>query len=332
MQTANEQIVTELTSYITRLTSATPVDVDGTKNELSKIVSKYNVTAVSLTEVHPDLNQKIFLFESAKKLEGLSFLTLNTYARDLRVFAEDVKKRTDEISTADIRSHLSKFSHLKMSSLGRKQSVLKSFFGWLTSEEYILRDPSKKLKSPKKEKRLPKALSIEELEMLREGCKTNRQRVFLEVLYATGCRLSEIQQLNRRDINFQDKSCKVVGKGDKEREVYFSYKAMYHLEKYLKSRTDDNEALMVSERKPHGRLSKRGIQREISVIAKQSSVKKHVSPHSLRHTFATTMLNAGADITGVQALLGHASVSTTQIYCQLTEEKKREQHRKFLVQ
>ena len=332
MQTANEQIITEIASYIASLSKNKTIGIEDTKSDLSKIITKYNVTAVALTEIHPDLIEKISLFKSAKKLEGMSPLTMDAYNRDLRVFSEDVKKRTEDISTADIRSHLSKFSHLKMSSLGRKQSVLKSFFGWLASEEYIMRDPSKKLKAPKKEKRIPKALSIEELEMLREGCHTNRQRAFLEVLYATGCRLSEVQQLNRADINYREKSCTVIGKGDKEREVYFSYKAMYHLEKYLNLRTDDNDALMVSERKPHNRLSKRSIQREIGLIAKQAGLEKTVSPHTLRHTFATLLLNNGADIAGVQALLGHSSPATTQIYAQLTEEKKREQHKKYLVQ
>lgn len=333
MQSANEQIIGELASYISKLNlNDGETSLEITKSNLSKIVTKYNVTAVLLTEVHPDLLEKIELFKSAKKLEGAKVLTLEAYNRDLRVFAEDVKKRTEEISTADIRSHLAKFPHLKMSSLSRKQSVLKSFFGWLTSEEYIMRDPSKKLKTPKKEKRIPKALSIEELELLRENCNGSRQRAFLEILYATGCRLSEVQQLNRSDINFRDKSCKVIGKGDKEREVYFSFKAMYHLEKYLESRTDANEALMVSNRKPYGRLSKRSIQREIAMIAKQAGLEKHVSPHTLRHTFATVLLNAGAEISGVQALLGHESVATTQIYAQLTEEKKREQHRRYLVQ
>ncbi|WP_214797665.1 site-specific tyrosine recombinase/integron integrase [Exiguobacterium sp. s5] len=329
MQTANEQFLNDVVNYISSLV---PVNVERCKGDLSKLLANYSVTKVEPTEVHPDLEDKIHLFLSAKRLEGLSELTLDNYARDLRIFARDIKKRTDEITTADLRNHLSTFPHLKMSSLGRKLTVFKSFFGWLTNEDYLMRDPSKKLKTPKKEKRLPKALSIEELEMLREACETNRQRAFLEIMYATGCRLSEIQRLDRNDIDYHAKSCKVIGKGDKEREVYFSYKAMYHLEKYLKSRTDDNPALMVSERKPHGRLSKRGIQREIKVIAQQAGLEKKVSPHTMRHTFATLTLNNGADITAVQALLGHENPSTTQIYAQLTQEKKREQHKKFLVQ
>ncbi|NNV04664.1 tyrosine-type recombinase/integrase, partial [Brevibacillus sp. MCWH] len=238
----------------------------------------------------------------------------------------------DEITAADIRVFLGRFSHLKLSSIAKKLSVLKSFFGWLVSEEIIQRDPTKKLKPPKQEKRLPKALTIEELEMLREACKTTRQRAFLEVLYATGCRLSEVQALNRSDINYQTLSCRVIGKGNKEREVYFSFKAMYHLRKYLMARTDNEPALFITERKPYRRLSKRGIQREIALIAENAGLGKKVSPHTLRHTFATLTLNNGAELAAVQALLGHEDPATTQVYAQLTDEKKREQHKKYLVQ
>ncbi len=167
--------------------------------------------------------------------------------------------------------------------------------------------------------------------MLRESCKTNRQRAFLEILYATGCRLSEVHALNKLDINYRTASCRVIGKGNKEREVYFSPKAMYHLRKYLMNRTDDSEALMVTERKPYRRLSQRGIQREIGIIAKQAGLDKKISPHTMRHTFATLTLNNGADIAAVQALLGHEDPATTQIYAQLTEEKKRDAHKKYLV-
>jgi len=193
-------------------------------------------------------------------------------------------------------------------------------------------DPARKIKLPKKERRLPKALTVEEMERLREGCSTLRERAILEVLYATGCRLSEIYKLNRNDINRHSLSTKVMGKGSKEREVYFSFKAMYHLEKYLSSRQDDNVALFVMDRKPYERLSRRGIQREIVRIAKNSGLNKAISPHILRHTFAALTLNNGAELAAVQSLLGHSSPETTVIYAQLSEEKRREQHKKYLIQ
>ncbi|MCM3413506.1 site-specific tyrosine recombinase/integron integrase [Metabacillus litoralis] len=329
MNNAGEHLISEIVGYISELV---PIDVVKTKNKLSQVISPYHVQLVENDEVHPDLHEKIKLFLSSKKIEGLSKNTLASYKLELRIFSEQVKKRTNEISTADIRVFLGSFEHLKMSSVSRKLSVLKSFFGWLTFEELLDRDPTAKLKPPKKEKRLPKALNIEELEMLREACKTNRQRALIEVLYATGCRLSEVQQLNQRDIDFNTQSCKVIGKGDKEREVYFSFKAIYHLRKYLMNRLDDEQALFVTERRPFRRLSHRGIQREIGIIAKEAKLEKRVSPHTLRHTFATLTINNGADLVAVQHLLGHSDPSTTQGYAVLSEERKRQAHRKYLVQ
>lgn len=328
MNTAGEMLLSEVVGYISELV---PINVEEVRNRLSGIFSKYWITKVEVDEVHPDLQEKTNLFLASKKLEGLSKNTLSSYKLELKIFSEHVRKRTEDIRTADIRYYLSQFPDLKMSSISRKLSVLKSFFGWLTAEEILQRDPTAKIKAPKKEKRLPKALSIEELEMMREACKTYRQRAFLEVLYATGCRLSEVANLNKSDINYQTASCRVVGKGNKEREVYFSPKAMYHLRKYLMSRTDNEDALFITERKPYHRLSNRGIQREIKKIAMMAGITKNVSPHTLRHTFATLTLNNGAELAAVQALLGHESPATTQIYAQLTEEKKRETHKKYLV-
>jgi integrase/recombinase XerD len=329
MNRSEEQLITELAGYISSLV---PVNVEDTRNRLSALLTEYHVTRVEKHETHPDLNEKIQLFLSSKRLEGLSPITLQGYELELNTFSKYVKKKVENITTSDIRVYLGQFQTLKMSTIGRKLSVSKSFFGWLASEEIIQRDPSKKLKTPKEEKRLPKALTIEELEMLREACVTVRQRAFIEILYATGCRLSEVHGLNRKQVNYQSMSCNVIGKGDKEREVYFSFKAMYHLNKYFKNRTDDCEALMVTERKPYRRLSKRGIQREVSVIAARAGLEKKVSPHTLRHTFATLTLNNGAELVAVQELLGHSSSETTLRYARITEERKRDQHKKFLVQ
>lgn len=322
-----------LTQLITEISHLCPgMDEARMREKLASVLSMYDIRPARLPGVHPDIQEKVDLFLAAKKLEGLSELTLEGYQIELRIFAEKVQKPVDKITTADIRFFLGQFEHLKRSSISKKLFVLKSFFGWLTEEEIIPRDPTRKIKPPKKEQRMPKALTIEELEMLREACKTLRERALLEVLYATGGRLSEIQKLNRNDINSQTMSARVIGKGNKEREVFFSFKAMYHLKKYLMSRTDDEPALFVTERRPYRRVSNRTIQREIKIIADRAGIQKRVHPHTLRHTFATLTLNNGADISTVQAILGHASPATTQVYAQVTEERKREQYRKHLVQ
>jgi integrase/recombinase XerD len=326
---AGEQLLSDVASVLYDLYP--DMNVEDTKGKLSVALLKYHIQRVERDEPHPDLQDKIKLFLAAKKLEGLSPITLGSYKLDLMIFADRMRKKAIDVSAADIRIYLAEFETLKNSSISKKLSVLKSFFGWLASEEFIQRDPTTKLKPPKEEKRMPKALSIEELELLRESYTTKRQRALLEILYSTGCRLDEIHKLNQSDINYQTMSCKVIGKGNKEREVYFSFKAMYHLRKYLMNRTDDvDDALFVTERKPYRRLGHRAIQREIGKVAKE--LEKRVSPHTMRHTFATLTLNNGAELAAVQQLLGHESSATTQIYAHYTEERKRDQHKKFLVQ
>lgn len=307
-------------------------DLMQVKSKMAAILAMYDIRPGKITNGHPDVKEKVRMFLSAKKLEGLSPLTLAGYEIELRIFAAHVQKKVEDITTADIRNFLGQFDHLKLSSISRKLSVLKSFFGWLIEEEIIQKDPTRKVKPPRKEKRLPKALTVEELEMIREACKTPRERALVEVLYATGGRLSEIQGLNRRDIDWQNKSAKVIGKGDKEREVYFSWKALYHLKKYLNSRNDAVPALFVTQRQPVRRLSKRGIQREIKIIAERAGIQKNVHPHVFRHTFATLTLNNGADLVAVQSLLGHSDPGTTQVYAQLTDSRRKEQYQKYLVQ
>lgn len=299
---------------------------------LTAILSQYDIKPALIPHGHPDLQQKIKLFLAGKKLEGLARSTLEGYELELRIFAERVPKAAEDVSTADIRIYMSEFDYLKQSSLSKKLSVLKSMFGWLVNEDILTRDPTKRIKPPKKEQRIPKALSIEELEMIREACITPRERAMIEVLYCTGGRLSEIRKMNRDDIDWQSLSVSVVGKGNKERPVYFSFKAAYHLKKYLKIRSDSDPALFVSERKPYRRLSDRGIEREVKVIAARSGVLKNVYPHIFRHTFATLMLNNGADIVAVQGLLGHSDVGTTQIYATLNDEKRKQSHHQYLVQ
>lgn len=329
-QSAGELLLTQISSEVVSLSPT--IDQTQLRMRLAGILSLYDVRPAQLPGAHPDIKDKVRLFLSAKKLEGLSQLTLDSYQLELRIFSEKISKPVEDITTTDIRVFLGDFPHLKTSSISKKLSVLKSLFGWLTAEEIIPRDPTAKIKPPKKEQRIPKALSIEELEMIRESCQTNRERALIEVLYATGCRLSEVYDLDRNDIDWQSGSARVIGKGDKEREVYFSFKAMYHLKKYLKARDDVVPALFITQRKPYRRLSKRGIQREVHIIAERAGIQKSVHPHVLRHTFATLTLNNGADITAVQALLGHSNPATTQIYAQISDERKRDQYKKYLVQ
>lgn len=300
--------------------------------KMAGVLAAYDIRPAKIHISHPDIADKTRQFLSTKKLEGLSKLTLDGYAIELQVFGRYINKPVTDVTTNDIRNFLGQFDNLKLSTISRKLSVLKSFFGWLIEEEFVQKDPTRRIKPPKKEKRLPKALTVEELEIIRETCKTPRERAMIELFYSTGCRLSEIQQLDRKGIDWQARSIKVVGKGSKEREVFFSWKAAYHLKKYLNSRNDIVPALFITERQPYRRLSKRGFQREIKIIAQRAEIQKNIHPHVYRHTFATLTLNNGADLSAVQSLLGHSNPGTTQIYAQISSGRRKEQYQKFLVQ
>lgn len=268
---AGADLLRQLTTEVTAL--CPDIDQLQLRSRFAAILSLYDIKPINI-DYNLDLMEKIDTFLSAKKLEGLSPLTLEGYELELRIFADKVRKPVNEITTQDIRLYLSMFPDIKLSTLSTKLSRIKSFFAWLTEEEIIDRDPARRIKPPKTEKRLPKALTIEELEMIREHCETYRERALIEVLYATGCRLSEVIGINKEDINWHEGTVNVIGKGDKERTVYLSFKAMYHLKKYLKSRTDDNPALFVTSKKPYNRLGARSIQREIKKIAARTDIKK----------------------------------------------------------
>lgn len=326
MELLLSQLITEIQEFFP------DVDVSLAKRKFVDILSMYDIRPTKIITENPDINQKMKLFIAAKRLEGLSELTLKGYQIELRIFAQHIHKPVEEVNTNDIRTYLGQFDKLKISSISSKLSVLKSFYGWLANEEIIPKDPTKKMKAPKKEKRLPKALNVEEFELLRENCKTLRERALVEVFYATGCRLSEVSRMNRSDIDWQGMSYRVIGKGDKERKVFFSHKAFYHLKKYLMQRSDNEDALFATERRPYRRVSNRAIQREIKIIANRSGLKKSIHPHVLRHTFATDLLNNGADLAAVQALMGHEDPSTTLVYTNLTDERKRQTHKQYHAQ
>jgi site-specific recombinase XerD len=299
---------------------------------LEEILANYEIKRRTFKEIVNDLHEKIDAFISARKVEGLSEYTIEGYRIELGMFADFINKAVVQITTTDIRNYLASEKSWKIGTIDRKLSVIKSFFGWLVREEMLLRDPTAKIKPPKKPKRLPKSLSIEELEIVRDSCKTLRERALIEVMYTTGCRLSEIQNMRISDINSQDMSMPVIGKGDKERIVYLSIKAMHQLRKYLNSRNDECEYLFVTERKPYRQLSRRAIQRIVDAIESKARITKSLTPHVFRHTFATLAMENGADLADVQHLLGHENPSTTLVYGHVSEERKKQAHKRYHIQ
>lgn len=313
-------------------TLAPDIEMNKLEVRLEEVLSNYQISRKTQKDIENDLNEKIDIFLSSRKIEGLSELTLDGYRIELGMFASYMNKAVVQISTSDIRKYLGHNTKWMISTVDRKLSVLKNFFGWLVKEEILLRDPTGKIKAPKKPKRLPKALSIEELEIVRDSCETLRERALIEVMYSTGCRLSEIMNMKKSDINMQEMSMHVIGKGDKERIVYLSIKAMHQLKKYILSRGDDCEYLFVTDRKPARQLADRTIERIVDKIQSRAKISKKLTPHVFRHTFATLAMENGADLADVQQLLGHENPATTQIYATASEERKKNAHKRFHVQ
>ncbi len=302
---------------------------------IDEILNDYEVQPMpmSLVPIENDIQQKVKLYLTVKALDGLSPITLDNYRLHLKRFAFYFAKPIDQITTIEIRMYLSRVTQgMKATTLATAISVLKSFYKWLCEEEYISKNQMSKIKQPRVEKRIRDALTIEELEILKESCETLRERALVEFAYCTGCRVSEIESVNISDINWDNLNLNVIGKGDKERTVYISPKAKIHLRKYILSRTDQSSALFVREKRPFTRLGVRAIQREFNSLGKKANLNRNIYPHLMRHTMATLTLNNGADIVSIQEMLGHTNPATTQIYARITNESVQQAHRKHLVQ
>lgn len=296
---------------------------------LEEVLYRYHIEHREMRELENDIKDKLQLFLSSKRLEGLSEKTLKDYKMELNLFIKHTSKAVVQIQTPDIRNYLASLEGVQTSTLGKKLTVLKSFFSWMVREEILLRDPTAKIKTPKKKKRIPKGLSVEEFELVREMCVTKRERAMIEVFYSTGCRLSELASMDVDVIDKQEMSTTVIGKGDKERKVYLTFTALYHLNSYLKSRNDDCEAVFITQRRPYRRMSNKAIQDEIDNIEQRANLKKNLTPHVMRHTLAQNMLDNGASLEEVQNILGHENIGTTQVYAHVSEERKQSAHKRY---
>jgi len=210
-------------------------DREKLKKNLFELLIQYEIRKVESEGTHPDILEKINLFLLSKKMEGLSERTLIKYRKLLCDFGAFVQKPVGQIVASDIRNWLAGRQDIKMSTTRYYISVIRSFYDYLITEELVTVDPTRKIKLPKLEQRIPKALDIDEMEVLREGCRTLREKALLEIFYATGCRLAEVHSLNTTDINWRERCFTVIGKGNKERVVFIGPRAARALEKYWKA-------------------------------------------------------------------------------------------------
>lgn len=259
--------------------------------------------------------------------KNYSINTYTSYINDLYYFYIFIKKDLKKVTFEDVKDYL---EHLnlkkeKPSSVRRKISSLKSFYKFLYKNNYMDKKdyPLTKVAYPKMEKKLPKFIYYNDLlEIINESTKDKdgvRDRLIIEMLYATGVRVSELINIKINDIDFNNRRIIVLGKGNKERIVYYGEYAEEVLKEYMKTHERKNHNYLFVNSKC-GQLTDRGVRYIIDNIMSKLSVKTHVTPHVLRHTFATDMLNNGCDIKVVQELLGHSSLKATEIYTHVTNE------------
>lgn len=283
----------------------------------------------------------------------LSPHTLAAYRRDLedlRVFLTDYLGTPDwgweEVDRLGLRSFMGWCLRRKLSrrTIGRKLSAVRGFFRFLHLEDRLPLNPARAVRAPKMEKRLPGHLSRPEMSALFDLAEVRaaentlagtRDLLVLELLYGSGLRLSELQGANLSDMDLRSAQMKVRGKGRKERIVPLTRSSVQALRRYEprrheamapSARRGDHDALLLNAR--GGRLSRRSIQRQVRALLEKAAAQQGLSVHSLRHSFATHLLDAGADLMAVKELLGHVSLSTTQIYTHTSKERLKEVYRR----
>ncbi|MCL2799884.1 MAG: site-specific tyrosine recombinase XerD [Endomicrobia bacterium] len=272
--------------------------------------------------------------------KGLSKNTALAYRTDLAKFAVFCKEKNisaEQFKHHDITDFLweMKMKGLKPRSIYRMMESLRQFYKFLNAEELVKNNPTSYLAAPKIPEHLPGMLSFEEVTKLLNSINgvdemNVRNRAMLELLYATGLRVSELINLKYSNINIEERFLRVIGKGSKERLVPFGKKAGDFLKIYLnkrKPKTSEEDALFIT--RLGKKISRVEFWRQLKNIAKNAGINKNITPHTLRHSFASHLLSGGADIRFVQEMLGHSSISTTQIYTHLDNDKIKQQHKKF---
>ncbi len=272
-------------------------------------------------------------FISSKQVEGCSERTIKYYKEIIGKFVNTFDKSIKQISTNEIRNYLSNYkdnSSCGSTTIDNIRRVLSSFFSWLEDEDYIIKSPVRRIHKIKTAVVVKEVLTDENLERLRDECANIRDLSLVELLISTGMRAGELVNLNINSLNFEDRSCIVLGKGNKEREVYFDAKTKLHLKEYISKRNDSNDALFVSMREPHQRLSISGIELIIRTLGINSNINK-VHPHKFRRTLATMAIDKGMPVEQVQKLLGHVKIETTMNYALVNQSNVKISHRRYIA-
>ncbi|MBR6289180.1 MAG: tyrosine-type recombinase/integrase [Acholeplasmatales bacterium] len=311
------------------------------QNSLEEALKGYNVER----EVHSNDGNKTYYeinseaqaaFLQSKRVEGKSKNTIYNYGRELDKLFALIPKDYRDISSSDIKEYLdyrkSKDGVTNVT-ISNIRMYLMSFFKWAMVEERIYKNPMDKIGAIKRDKKVIQTLTDEESEIIRCACDNERDLAIIDLLAGSGMRVSELTRLNIEDVNFDNNTVKVYGKGAKERICFLTGKAKVHIRWYINSRTDNNPALFVTAKYPFSRLTKNGVEYILKTTAKKTGISHlRLHPHKYRSTLATNMMNKGADISTVQHILGHESPDTTSnYYVNMSSSTLHNEHNKYVT-
>ena len=306
------------------------------QKEKLKEVLLYTFFNIEITNIKDELTEDTTdytqLFISAKRIEGCSERTLNYYETTINNMVEKINKKVNCMETEDLRNYLSEYqskNNCSKVTIDNVRRILSSFFAWLEDEDYIVKSPVRRIHKVKATQTVKETYTDEELEEMRDACTEIRDLAMIDFLSSTGVRVGELVNIDKVDVNMQERSCVVLGKGGKEREVYFDARTKIHLQNYLSTRTDNNSALFVSLLKPYERLKISGVEIRLRELGKKTNIKK-VHPHKFRRTMATKAIDKGMPIQQVQVLLGHRKIDTTLQYAMVNQNNVKNSHKRFI--
>lgn len=323
----------EVVQEVANLLSGKELTINTVQDAITIILNKYEVQERCTDVAIRDNSNENMLkkFVATKRVDGTSESTLKRYVEQNMALINFIGKPITEITTYDIRFYLSvKRDRDKVSNrtLDGMRRCYNSFFKWAADEGYISKNPCASISQIKCKKTVKKPYSQTELERLRKACENVRDIALVEFLYCTGCRVTEVSNLDIADIDFDNLQCTVLGKGNKERIVYLTEVASMYLQEYLSTRKCFSDALFVGKREK--RLSKNGIEALLKRLGKKAGVE-NTHPHRYRRTLATNLLDRGMNIQDVATILGHADLKTTQVYCYISQKNVQSAYRKYAV-
>lgn len=331
----NNQLINQLMTSISHIVNDA--------NKLAKInariesiICNYDCKPITteIVTVNSEVKNLLNHYLVSKKISGLSENSLKLYNLYISDFISKTNKNISDMNNLDIKLYLFNYQNIhKISNrtLESRRIIICSFFNWLFNNEYISKNIAGNIEPIKYEKKHRKSMSEMDLEKIRKYVTDVRDTAIIEMLYSTGCRITELVTLNRDDIDFQSKEVKLFGKGAKHRVSFLNARAEISIKNYLSTRTDNNPALFVSSRKPHERLSKFGIEKFIREMNKDITLTTYVTPHIFRHTTATMALNRGMNVVDVSKILGHSKLETTMEYITSNFDKIKSYHKNVII-